>query len=69
MGWPKKEEGLRLYFERKYKSYMIYDPDTNEYIGEALIDNNPEDPHLASGSTDHRYIYCKCKRVSWSELP
>lgn len=75
MGWPKKNEGLRLYFERKGKSYLLVDPSrlngSNSYdaIGELLINNDPENPKLCTTSVSPAYIHSACKRSSWSEMP
>ena len=76
MGWPKKNEGFRLYFERKAKSYLLVDPDAVisgsnncECIGEVLIQNDPERPCTASSSVSPMYLYKKCRRASWSEMP
>ena len=75
MGWPKKNDGARLYYERKGKSYLLVFPDLKtpdgamEYVGEVMIDNNPERPMLASGSCSGLYLYHKCNRVQWSDMP
>lgn len=69
MGWPKKNERLRLYFERKPKSYLLYDPETQEGIAELLIDNDPNDPTLCTTTVSPIYLYQKCRRASWNDLP
>jgi len=75
MGWPKKNEGYRLYFERKAKSYLLLDPERDpqqtDYsaIGELLIDNDPEHPRLCSCEVSDMHLYRHCRRVSWAELP
>ena len=75
MGWPKKHEEARLYFERKPKTYLLVFPDLKchdgsmEYVGELLIHNDPERPTLAHGSTSPQYLYTKTRRVEWSEMP
>ena len=74
MGWP-KNKGLRLYYERKGKSYLIVDTseitpsNCYECIGEVMIENNPERPMLASSSASPGYLYSKCVRKSWSDMP
>lgn len=69
MGWPKKDEGFRLYLERKAKSYLLVEIPTYDSVGEMLIDNDPERPCLGSCNPDHSHLYKKCKRVSWDEMP
>jgi hypothetical protein len=69
MGWPRKNEGLRVYFERKEKSYLLYDPVNHEGVGEVLVDNNPQKPMLASTSVSPIYLANHCKRVQWDEMP
>jgi len=80
MGWPKKNEEARLYFERKTKSYLmvfLHDNDEDkrsmrgnyEAIGELLIHNNPERPMLCSCSASPIHLYKKCRRVEWSDMP
>jgi hypothetical protein len=74
MGWS-KNKGLRLYFERKGKSYLLVDTMNvtprgfYEAIGEVLINNNPNSPMLCSTSAQPLYLYCKCRRASWDEMP
>jgi hypothetical protein len=75
MGWPKKDSGLRLYFERKPKSYMLVDfscvcPDgALGCIGEVLVDNDPDKPQLATSSCTRMYLYRHCRRVAWEDMP
>lgn len=74
MGWPKKNEGLKLYFERKNKSYLIIDSELSENgsyegISETLINNNPKNPMLSSTGVSLSYLYHHCRRVSWPEMP
>lgn len=69
MGWPRKEEGLRLYFERKAKTYLLYDPDTQEGIGEVTLQVDPSTPCLATTSVTSLYLMNHCRRVAWIELP
>ena len=81
MGWPKKNEGFRLYFERVAKTYLLIDVESlqgrdgqfprNSYdgVGEILVSNNPESPALASCNPSPTYIYKHCQRVQWSDMP
>jgi len=75
MGWPKKNEGLRLYFERKGKSFLLVDPEARlsdgsyETIGETLIENDPQKPKLSSGSASPGYLHTRCRRASWGDMP
>jgi hypothetical protein len=85
MGWPKKDEGFRLYFERGAKTYLLVEISTpedlkrereNGYfrtyfdgVGEILIHNNPDRPNLAPTQVSNMHIYKKCKRVEWSDMP
>lgn len=77
MGWPRKNEGVRLYFERRGKSYLLvfqgkeYTNYQNmqECIGELLINNNPERPMLCTSSVSPNYLYSNCRRASWDEMP
>jgi hypothetical protein len=80
MGWPKKDERLRLYFERKAKSYLLIDVDESremqklrlsDYagIGEVMIDNNPARPMLATTTVSAMHLYRHCRRAQWSDMP
>lgn len=77
MGWPRKEERLRLYFERKAKTYLLIDvdskkerPDCNyDAIGELMIDNDPEKPCLCTTAASDDHLYRHCRRVAWNEMP
>lgn len=75
MGWPRKDDGLRLYFERKGKSYMLVDtkataPDNScECVGEVLVDNNPATPMLCTSSCSPGYLYTRCRRAAWEDMP
>ena len=79
MGWPRKDEKMRLYYEIKSKTYLLVFinpdyPNKYDYIGELLSDNNPNQPMLAKGTTSPFYLitYGKgtnVRRVSWDELP
>ena len=75
MGWPKKHEQYRLYYERKKKTYLLVVVD-DEYrschdcVGELLINNDPENPRLVHSECSGAYIYNNwLKRVQWDELP
>lgn len=71
MGWPKKNEGFRLYKEPK-KCFLLLDPvyenGCYQGIADILIDPTPDQPMLASTSVSYQYISNR-KRVSWIELP
>lgn len=77
MGWPKKNEVARLYYERAAKTYlMVFQGEEyrnpkgeQEAVGELLIHNDPENPKLCSCSVSPVYLYKKCKRVSFSDMP
>ena len=83
MGWPKKNEGFRLYFERKNKTYLLVEIPTPEQeqknrmyyakgyegIGELLVNNDPERPMLCTCNPSRDYLYKNCRRVSWDEMP
>lgn len=73
MGWPRKDE-IRLYFERKNKTYLLINTElsyngSHEGIGETLTDNNPNNPMLSSTSVSPSYLYKSCRRTSWNEMP
>lgn len=54
MGWPKKNEEMRLYLEKKTKSYLLVFlgdeyrcPDgSQESVGELMIHNDPNSPKV-----------------------
>ena len=69
MGWAKKNEGLRLYYERKAKTYLLVDPESMDGIGEVMIHNDPERPMLATTGVSHAHLYRKCRRASWDDMP
>jgi len=75
MSWARKDDGLRLYLERKGKSYMLVNTEaiaqdgTYECVGELLVDNDPKDPKLCSSSCASLYLYKRCRRVAWSDMP
>ena len=75
MGWPKKREEYRLYYERKAKTYLLVhidDGQTGKHscVGELMTNNNPEKPCLFHGECSDSYIYTNwLKRMQWNELP
>lgn len=85
MGWPKKNEGFRLYFERKGKTYLLVEISTQEEleeeraggfyrdgysgVGEVMVDNDLESPKLASTGVSTMFLRRKCRRVQWSDMP
>jgi hypothetical protein len=75
MSWPRKDDGLRLYFVRKGKSYDLVDtkamsPSGNyECVGEVLVDNDPATPMLATSSCSPGYLYGHCRRAAWEDMP
>jgi len=75
MGWPKKNEEYRLYYERKAKTYLLItiDPNhkgTHSCVCEVLTNNNPENPMLCHSDCSPLYISENwLKRVQWDELP
>lgn len=77
MGWPKKNEEMRLYLEKKAKSYLLVflgneyrcPNGSQEAVGELMIDNDPDNPKLCNCSVSPMHIYKKCRRVEWSEMP
>jgi len=77
MGWPKKNEFYRLYYERKNKTYLLVEvlndsrnPDGSyQAYGELLINNDPDKPTLCETSVSPMHIYKKCRRVSWKDVP
>lgn len=84
MGWARKNEGFRLYFERKDKTYLLVDipspqqqkldrgscmDGSHSAIGEVMVNNDPDNPKLATTSVAPMHLYKKCRRVSWSDMP
>lgn len=75
MGWPKKREGYRLYYERKKKTYLlvIMDGERNfihSCVAELMTNNDPEHPCLFHGECSEIYIRNNwLKRVQWNEVP
>lgn len=75
MGWPRKNEECKLYYESGTKTYLLcfIEHETSvfnlEAVGESLIDNDPEKPNLCETQVSPMHIYQKCKRVQWDEMP
>lgn len=74
MGWPRRDADERLYFERASKSYImvfhnLFFKSNYECVSEVMVDNDPNSPHLASGGVSPRYLYSKCRRASWNDMP
>jgi len=85
MGWPRKNEGFRLYFERKDKTYLLVEIQTPEElkeeraggyfrrgqdaIGEVMVNNDSENPKLASTTVSPTHLHKKCRRVQWTDIP
>lgn len=73
MGWPKKHDEYRIYYERKSKTYLLVyvdGLDTHNCVGEILINNDPDNPRLAHMECSEYYIRKNwLKRVQWSDLP
>jgi hypothetical protein len=69
-GWPRKDEGMRLYKERDGSYLMLDVPAEGRYHDAvANVMDGPE-PSLGSCNIDRNYTYEKgCTRVQWSELP
>jgi hypothetical protein len=73
MGWPRKNESCRLYFEKGDKSYMLVIVENGKnarghYEVIANFQASPL-PCLCSSSTSDEYLRNCCRRVSWSDLP
>lgn len=70
MGWPKKDELLRLYQDKRDKAYVMVDTETYEGVANVMLE--PEPPSLGSTSfrkgdlTDPHGDY---RRVQWKDLP
>jgi len=84
MGWPRKNEGFRIYFERKDKTYLLvviptleeleeerkggYYRKGYEGVGEVMVNNNPDNPKLCSCNPSPGYLR-NCRRVQWTDMP
>jgi len=73
-GWPRKDEGLRIYRER-CGSYLLLDPDSKHssfpgaYDATGNVFPGPR-PSLGSTTVRANYIFQGgVKRVQWSEIP
>src|ERR1700677_890772 len=73
MGWPRKNDGSRLYQERKDKSFLlvITENGANPRGHFDAIANVHADatPSLASTSVSPLYLHDRCLRAEWSDLP
>ena len=73
MGWPRKNDGCRLYQERKDKSFIlvITENGRNSQGDFGALGNVYEDssPCLASTQVSPVYLHDRCRRVQWSDLP
>lgn len=77
MGWPRKDERVRLYFERKQKSYLLIDLDATEQRRKAHLSGYEglanvlygSMPSLCSTEISAMYLYRHCRRVQWSDMP
>lgn len=64
-----------MYFERKSKAYLLVDVKSRggagmfECVGELLIDNDPKSPMICSSSCSPGYLYQKCRRAPWGDMP
>lgn len=74
MGWP-KNKGLRLYFERRDKTWLLVDTSqvngrgNYDAVGELMEDPDPTDPWTVNTSVSPGHLYSKCRRASWDEMP
>ncbi len=75
MGWPRKNEQLRIYRDKDKKTFFMIDTDAfpgthgPEYSAVANVYNGPE-PSLASTGISRHYIeHNWLKRIQWDELP
>ena len=73
MGWPRKNEGYRLYLERKDKSYIMValaNGRATDGCLEAIANVHPDShPCLMTTGVYDAYLRNACRRVEWSELP
>jgi len=76
MGWPKKNQEAKLYYERKAKTYLLVFLNHEsmfsnlDAVGEVYINNDPEQPALAGTTVSPAYISDNwLPRVQWDELP
>jgi len=73
MGWPRRNEQIRLYQERKEKAFLLvlvangvngrghYDAVANVFAGAT--------PSLGSTSVAPGFLLNRCRRVQWSDMP
>ncbi len=68
-GWPRKDEGLRIYRDRD-GSYLLMDPErfngAYDAIGNVMAGPRPS---LGSCRVSSDWLASGVKRVQWSELP
>ena len=79
MGWPRTNEGLRIYRDKDKKSYFMVIVDDSVvphltlgpcYDAIANVLTEPLPPSLCGTQVSRRYISDNwLKRVSWEELP
>lgn len=74
MGWSRSQFTLRLYQDRRDKSYLLVDPHGEAlrygggYDGVANVLTGPE-PSLGSSTVGPAYLTDRCRRVAWNDLP
>lgn len=73
MGWPRKDDTLRLYREDWDKSYILILTANGRgpggaYDAVANVHNGPE-PSLGSTVVHPIFLLKHCTRVQWDELP
>ncbi len=69
-GWPRTNEGFRLYKERDEAYLMLDIPAQGGYYSAIANAFKGPEPSLGSCSVALNFTYVKgCKRVQWSELP
>ena len=72
MGWSRKNDGARLYQEKKDKSFILVITENGIHSGcyEAVANvHEGPNPTLASTGVSQGYLLNCCKRVQWSDLP
>jgi hypothetical protein len=73
MGWPRKNDGCRLYRERKDKSFILVITENGANPGghfDAIANVHADaTPSLASTLVSPLYLHDRCRRAKWSDLP
>ncbi len=75
MGWPKKNEKYRLYFEKRQKTYLLVQVDHKirrslfNAVGELSKREDPDVLRLDYLTVSITYLHKSCRRVEWNELP